>query len=221
MVVDDQRATRMGLRLMIEKAGDLSVIADAADGALALEELHRRKADQLPLPDVILMDIRMPNLNGIDATDQIVREFPRCKVLALTTFDQDDYAFAMLSVGASGFLLKDIRAHALHDAVRAVASGDAILTPRVTRQLIERSRPAVTRTPSQLAANARLDELSPREHTVAGLVAQGLNNREIAERLQLQPESVKKSVTRILAKLGARDRVHITLAMLKADAADR
>ena len=214
MVVDDQRATRLGITLMVHKAPDLRVIAEAGTGADAITELRRRRDQQEGLPDVVLMDIRMPVMNGIDATALINKEFPSCRVLALTTFDQDDYAFAMLSVGASGFLLKDLRAAQLHDALRAVHAGDAILTPRITKELL-RSTPALA-PPRHTASQHRLDRLTRREQEVAVLVARGLNNQEIAQKLSIQPESVKKSVTRILGKLELRDRVHITIALRDA-----
>lgn len=212
MIVDDQAATRLGLTLMVEKAPDCTVMAQAHHGLDALETLRQLAADAKPLPDVVLMDIRMPVMNGIDATAAITREFAQIKVLALTTYDQDDHAFAMLGAGAAGFLLKDVRTPQLHDALRAIAQGDAILTPRITRELLNRSI-TVTSTPAQRAATARLKDLSPRERAVAQLVATGLNNQEIAARLHVQPDSVKKTVTRILAKLGLRDRVQITIAV--------
>ena len=212
MIVDDQRATRLGLALMIGKADDLRVIAQAENGQDALDQIERRRT---PRPDVVLMDVRMPVLNGIDATAAITRKHPGVKVLVLTTYDQDDYAFGALGAGASGFLLKDTRTTDLHQALRAVAAGDAILTPRITRQLLERHMPRTT-TPRQRAAQERLGLLTPREREVAGLVAQGMTNAEIGERLFIQPESVKKTVTRILAKLQLRDRVQLVIILRDA-----
>jgi len=215
MIVDDQRATRLGLTLMIGKADDLRVIAQAENGRDALDQLAEIERRRTPRPDVVLMDVRMPVLNGIDATAAITRKHPGVKVLVLTTYDQDDYAFGALGAGASGFLLKDTRTTDLHQALRAVAAGDAILTPRITRQLLERHMPRTT-TPRQRAAQERLGLLTPREREVAGLVAQGMTNAEIGERLFIQPESVKKTVTRILAKLQLRDRVQLVIILRDA-----
>ena len=215
MIVDDQRATRLGLTLMIGKADDLRVIAQAENGRDALDQLAEIERRRTPRPDVVLMDVRMPVLNGIDATATITRKHPGVKVLVLTTYDQDDYAFGALGAGASGFLLKDTRTTDLHQALRAVAAGDAILTPRITRQLLERHMPRTT-TPRQRAAQERLGLLTPREREVAGLVAQGMTNAEIGERLFIQPESVKKTVTRILAKLQLRDRVQLVIILRDA-----
>ena len=215
MIVDDQRATRLGLALMIGKADDLRVIAQAENGQDALDQLAETERRRTPRPDVVLMDVRMPVLNGIDATAAITRKHPGVKVLVLTTYDQDDYAFGALGAGASGFLLKDTRTTDLHQALRAVAAGDAILTPRITRQLLERHMPRTT-TPRQRAAQERLGLLTPREREVAGLVAQGMTNAEIGERLFIQPESVKKTVTRILAKLQLRDRVQLVIILRDA-----
>lgn len=215
MIVDDQRATRLGLALMIGKADDLRVIAQAENGRDALDQLAEIERRRMPRPDVVLMDVRMPVLNGIDATAAIARNHPGVKVLVLTTYDQDDYAFGALGAGASGFLLKDTRTTDLHQALRAVAAGDAILTPRITRQLLERHMPRTT-TPRQRAAQERLGLLTPREREVAGLVAQGMTNAEIGERLFIQPESVKKTVTRILAKLQLRDRVQLVIILRDA-----
>ena len=168
----------------------------------------------MPRPDVVLMDVRMPVLNGIDATAAIARNHPGVKVLVLTTYDQDDYAFGALGAGASGFLLKDTRTADLHQALRA-SRGDAILTPRITRQLLERHMPRST-TPRQRAARERLGLLTSREREVAALIAQGMTNAEIGERLFIQPESVKKTVTRILAKLKLRDRVQLVIILRDA-----
>ena len=215
MIVDDQRATRMGLALMIGKADDLRVVAQAENGRDALDQLASLERQHMPRPDVVLMDVRMPVLNGIDATAAITGKHPGVKVLVLTTYDQDDYAFGALGAGASGFLLKDTRTADLHQALRAVAAGDAILTPRITRQLLERHMPHST-TPQQRAAQERLGQLTPRERDVAGLVAQGMTNAEIGERLFIQPESAKKTVTRILAKLQLRDRVQLVIILRDA-----
>ena len=187
MIVDDQRYARLGLALMIRKAPDLHVVAEAGDGQEALEALERLNRST-GLPDVVLMDVRMPGMDGISATRAVARRFPTVKVLVLTTYDEDDYAFGALEVGASGFLLKDVRAAQLAQAVRAVAQGDAVLTPR--------------------------------ELDVARLIAEGMSNEEIAERLVLQPASVRRNVSRILAKLQLRDRVQIAVAWYKSGGLD-
>ena len=216
MIVDDQRATRMGLSLIINRADDLQVTAEAVHGQDALDQLAALLEERRPLPDVVLMDVRMPVLNGIDTTARISQLYPSIRVLVLTTYDQDEFAFGALSAGASGFLLKDTRTAELHQALRAVSSGDAILTPRITRELLNRHMLSPVASPRQRAARQRLDNLSPREREVADLVAQGLTNAEIAQRLVLAPDSVKKNVTRILTKLDLRDRVQLVILMRDA-----
>ena len=216
MIVDDQRATRMGLSLIINRADDLKVVAEAAHGQDALDQLADLFQERRSLPDVILMDVRMPVLNGIDATARITQLYPSIRTLVLTTYDQDEFAFGALSAGASGFLLKDTRTAELHQALRAVSSGDAILTPRITRELLNRHMLSPVASPRQRAARQRLDDLSPREREVADLVAQGLTNAEIAQRLVLAPDSVKKNVNRILTKLDLRDRVQLVILMRDA-----
>ena len=216
MIVDDQRATRMGLSLIINRADDLEVVAEAAHGQDALDQLTDLCQEHRPLPNVILMDVRMPVLNGIDATARITQLYPSIRTLVLTTYDQDEFAFGALSAGASGFLLKDTRTADLHQALRAVASGDAVLTPRVTRELLNRHMLRPPATPAQRAARQRLRHLSQREREVAELVAQGLTNAEIAQQLVIAPDSVKKNVTRILARLGLRDRVQLVILMRDA-----
>ena len=216
MIVDDQRATRIGLSLIINRADDLQVTAEAVHGQDALDQLAALLEERRPLPDVVLMDVRMPVLNGIDATARISQLYPSIRVLVLTTYDQDEFAFGALSAGASGFLLKDTRTAELHQALRAVSSGDAILTPRITRELLNRHMLSPVASPRQRAARQRLDDLSPREREVADLVAQGLTNAEIAQRLVLAPDSVKKNVTRILTKLDLRDRVQLVILMRDA-----
>lgn len=216
MIVDDQRATRMGLSLIINRADDLQVTAEAIHGQDALDQLAALLQKRRPLPDVVLMDVRMPVLNGIDATARISQLYPSIRTLVLTTYDQDEFAFGALSAGASGFLLKDTRTPQLHQALRAVSSGDAILTPRITRELLNRHMLSPVASPRQRAARQHLDDLSPREREVAELVAEGLTNAEIAQRLVLAPDSVKKNVTRILTKLDLRDRVQLVILMRDA-----
>ena len=209
MIVDDQKGARMGMSLMIRRAPDMQVLGLAVDGRDALDQLARLSGAHRPLPHVILMDVRMPVLNGVDATARITQLYPSIRTLVLTTYDQDDYAFGALSAGASGFLLKDSRMAQLHQAIRA----DAILTPRITRQLINRHMIRSATSPQQRAAQNQLGRLSPREREVAELVAQGLTNAEIAQRLIIAPGSVKKNVTRILSKLNLRDRVQLVILM--------
>ena len=216
MIVDDQRAARMGLALMVNRADGLEVIAQAVNGQDALTQLAGLRSERRPLPDVVLMDVRMPVLNGIDATARITQLYPAIRTLVMTTYDQDDYAFGALSAGASGFLLKDTRTAQLHQALRAVASGDAILTPRITRELLHRHMLPPAATPQQRAARQQLGMLSPREREVAELVAQGLTNAEIAQRLTIAADSVKKNVTRILGKLNLRDRVQLVILLRDA-----
>lgn len=216
MIVDDQRATRMGLSLIINRADDLKVVAEAVHGQDALDQLVVLFQEHRPLPDVVLMDVRMPVLNGIDATARITQLYPSIRTLVLTTYDQDEFAFGALSAGASGFLLKDTRTAELHQALRAVSSGDAILTPRITRELLNRHMLRPVASPQQRAARRRLNHLSPREREVSELVAEGLTNAEIAQRLVLAPDSVKKNVTRILTKLDLRDRVQLVILMRDA-----
>ena len=215
IIVDDQRYARLGLAFMIRKAPDLRVVGEAGDGQEALEvleELNRSTG----LPDVVLMDVRMPGMDGISATRAMARRFPTVKVLVLTTYDEDDYAFGALEVGASGFLLKDVRAAQLAQAVRAVAQGDAVLTPRVTKELIARGVPRALSGVQREGLRERFGALTPRELDVARLIAEGMSNEEIAERLVLQPASVRRNVSRILAKLHLRDRVQIAVAWYKS-----
>ena len=210
VLADDQALMRMGFRMVLEAEEDITVVGEASDGTSALAQAKALN------PDVILMDVRMPVLNGIDATARITQLYPSIRTLVLTTYDQDEFAFGALSAGASGFLLKDTRTAELHQALRAVSSGDAILTPRITRELLNRHMLSPVASPRQRAARQRLDDLSPREREVADLVAQGLTNAEIAQRLVLAPDSVKKNVTRILTKLDLRDRVQLVILMRDA-----
>jgi DNA-binding NarL/FixJ family response regulator len=196
LVADDQEVVREGFAALLDTQADMSVVARAADGveAVALSAEYR--------PDVVLMDVRMPVMDGIEATRQIADAGDRPRILILTTFDLDDYVYDALQAGASGFLLKDVPAEALFAAVRVIAEGEALLAPTITRRLIAefaRLRPRQVR-PDQL------DALTPRETEILGLVAEGLSNREIASRLVLSDETVKTHVSHVLRKLGLRDR---------------
>ena len=202
VVVDDQALVRAGFRMILEAEPDLDVVGEAADGLEAVELVRRAS------PHVVLMDVRMPNLDGVAATERILGEGgvePAPRVIILTTFDLDEYVFAALRAGASGFLLKDTPAETLVDAVRTVASGDALLAPSVTRRVIEQfaDRPAG----HAAATPADLSTLTSREHEVLVLMARGLSNAEIAAEIILGETTVKTHVGRVLMKLGLRDRV--------------
>ena len=202
VVADDQEIVRAGFVALIGTQPDFEVAGSAADGEEAVRVCREQR------PDVVLMDVRMPVLDGIAATRELCAEDgPR--VLMLTTFDLDEYVYDALSAGASGFLLKDVAAETLFDAVRVVAAGDALLAPTVTRRLIDefaRLRPRLATPPERLA------ELTPRETEVLRLVAEGLSNAEIAERLVVTEETVKTHVSRVLQKLGLRDRTQAVVA---------
>jgi DNA-binding NarL/FixJ family response regulator len=200
LIVDDQELVRTGFRVVLAAEDDLEVVGEASDGREAVELARELR------PDVVLMDVRMPELDGIEATRRIRAAAPAGdapRVLVLTTFDLDEHVYDALRAGASGFLLKDVRAAHLVDAVRTVAAGDALLAPSVTRRLLEEfsERPATQPPP------AALEELTAREREVLVLVAQGLSNGEIAATLVVSEATVKTHVTRILMKLGLRDRV--------------
>jgi DNA-binding NarL/FixJ family response regulator len=201
LIADDQALVRDGFRSILERDPDVLVVAEAENGREAVQLVGRHR------PDVVLMDIRMPVLDGLAATEQLLARPEPPRVVVLTTYDTDDNLHTALRLGASGFLLKDIRADQLLDAVRAVASGDALVSPSLVRRLVEgyvASRP----TPR----GDRLTEaLSPRERDVMGLVARGLSNAEIAAELFLSEATVKTHVNRILAKLGVRDRVQVVV----------
>jgi DNA-binding NarL/FixJ family response regulator len=203
LLVDDEPLLRLGFRLVLESQPDLVVVGEAADG----ENAVRRTAELDP--DVVVMDVRMPGMNGIEATRAIVRAHSRSRVLILTTFDIDEYAFPGLRAGASGFLLKNVPPDDLLSAIRAVASGDAVVAPSVTRRLLDAvaDRLPDTGDPSDSTPDSRLAKLTEREREVLLKVASGLSNAEIADELTLSEATVKTHVGRILNKLGLRDRV--------------
>lgn len=207
LLVDDQELIRVGFRMVLEAEPDIIVVGEAADGRAAIVQTAALE------PDLVLMDIRMPGLDGIAATQAIVREHPQTKVLVLTTFDLDEYAFGAIRAGASGFLLKDAQRHEMISAVRAVHRGDAALAPRITRMLLEHVTPrlgAGTAEPGPADA-ARLAELTDRERDVFLAIGRGLTNSEIAQTLYVGESTVKTHVGRVLAKLGARDRIHAVI----------
>jgi DNA-binding NarL/FixJ family response regulator len=200
LIADDQQLVRAGFRMILNTQPDIDIVGEASNGVEAVAMTASLR------PHVVLMDIRMPEIDGIEATRQIIADAgePRTRVLMLTTFDLDEYVYDALRAGASGFLLKDVPPHQLAAAVRTVGDGDALLSPSITRRLIEEF--AVSRTPVE--PRPELTELSPRELEVFRLLARGMSNREIADELVLGETTIKTHVTRILSKLGVRDRVH-------------
>jgi DNA-binding NarL/FixJ family response regulator len=211
LLADDQPLLRRGFRMIIEAEDDLTVTGEAGDGREAVECARRNP------PDVVLMDIRMPGTDGIEATRCIVAANPAVRVLVLTTFDLDEYAFGALRVGASGFLLKDVRPAELITAIRTVASGNAVVSPRVTRRLLEEYAQVMpTIAARQAERYPQLSSLTERESEVLEAVARGLSNAEIAATLCVSETTVKSHVGRILAKLGLRDRVQIVVLAYEA-----
>jgi DNA-binding NarL/FixJ family response regulator len=196
LIADDQPLMRAGFRAVLEATGDMEVVAEAGDGIEAIEAARETR------PDVILMDIRMPNLDGIEA----IKRLPNYRVLVLTTFGLDEYIVEALRAGASGFLTKDVPADELVHAVRVIAAGDALLTPAVTRQLLDR---VARRLPAPVGGEgqAALSELTEREREVLELLARGMSNAEIAGALVVGDATVKTHVSNVLMKLGLRDRV--------------
>ncbi len=208
LIADDQALVRAGFRMILEAEQDLRVLAEAKDGEEAVQAARRSQ------PEIVLMDIRMPKMDGLEATRRIIagsRQPPR--VLMLTTFDLDEYVFDALHAGASGFLLKDVPPEQLVAGIRVVAEGDSLLSPSVTRRLIEsfvRVRPLTPESPPGL------EELTARELEILGLIARGLSNAEIAEQLVVSSTTVKTHVARVLSKLDLRDRVQAVVLAYEA-----
>ena len=203
LLVDDQALMRVGYRMILEETDDIEVVGEAQDGTEAV-----RLATELS-PDVILMDVRMPSLDGIEATKRIIARNGSARILVLTTFDVDEHAFSALRAGASGFLLKDVPVDELARGIRAVASGDAVASPRITRRLLDVYTTHLPGLPEDGSASSpALEELTPREREVLLEIATGLSNTEIAEKLVVSEATVKTHVGSILAKLNVRSRVH-------------
>ncbi|MEU3398920.1 DNA-binding NarL/FixJ family response regulator [Streptomyces filamentosus] len=212
LIADDQPMQRFGFRMLLESQEDMTVVGEAADGTEAVRQVAAHR------PDVVLMDIRMPGLDGIEATRRIVATGSRSRVLIITTFDLDAYAYDGLRAGASGFLVKDAQPEELLAGVRAVAAGDAVVAPSLTRRLLDtyiHHLPASPSSPEAAAAapeeDPRLASLTDREREILTVVGQGWTNTEIADRLHLAESTVKTHVGRVLAKTGARDRVQAVI----------
>jgi DNA-binding NarL/FixJ family response regulator len=202
LLVDDDDLMRAGLRAVLSSDSRVEVVGEAGSGRVAVERVRTLR------PDLVLMDVRMPDLDGIAATREILATSPEVKVVILTTFEQDDYIFGALNAGASGFLLKRTRPEELLAAIHTVTAGDSLLSPSVTRTVIER----MARQPApDIVSGARLDELTPREREVLELIARGLANKEIAARLVIEESTVKTHVKRILMKLRLRDRIQAVI----------
>jgi DNA-binding NarL/FixJ family response regulator len=202
LLVDDDDLMRAGLRAVLSTDATIEVVGEAADGDEAVAAVERLR------PEVVLMDLRMPNQDGISATRKILERSPGVKVLVLTTFEDDDYIFGSLAAGASGFLLKRTQPEDLIGGIHTVAAGDSLLSPSVTRRVVDRM---THHPPTDVAPDKRLAELTPRERDVLELIARGLSNREIAARLIVEESTVKTHVKRILMKLGLRDRIHVVI----------
>ncbi|OZC46163.1 DNA-binding response regulator [Rhodococcus sp. RS1C4] len=198
LIVDDQELMRMGLTMVLDAQEDIDVVGEAADGKAALEAVADLQ------PDVVLMDVRMPGIDGVEATEQITSSASHSRVLVMTTFDLDEHVLGAIRAGASGFLLKDTPPDDLVSAIRSIAGGDAVVSPKVTKRLLTRM---VADEATPLRDPAMLDALTDREREVLELLATGLSNAEIAQRLGLSEATVKTHVGRMFTKLGLRDRV--------------
>ncbi|MFC8511071.1 response regulator [Streptomyces sp. NPDC057411] len=208
LIADDQAMQRFGFRMLLESQDDMTVVDEAANGSEAVRLVDRHH------PDVVLMDIRMPGLDGIEATRRIIAAGARTRVLIVTTFDQDEYAYEGLRAGASGFLVKDAQPEELLAGIRAVASGDAVVAPSLTRRLLDayvHHLPSPKSAPRRPDEDSRLSTLTAREREILTVIAQGWTNTEIAARLHLAESTVKTHVTRVLAKTNSRDRVQAVI----------
>lgn len=210
LLVDDQALIRMGFRMVLESEPDIAVVGEAEDGATGIRAAAKLK------PDIVVMDVRMPGIDGIQATIDITRRLPQVRVLIMTTYDVDEYAFAGLRAGASGFMLKNARPGEFVDAIRTVARGDAVVEPRVTRRLLELfgdqlPHGSETEAPVGGARDERLALLTDRELEVFIAIARGLSNADIGNELHLSESTVKTHIGRILLKLDLRDRVHAVI----------
>jgi DNA-binding NarL/FixJ family response regulator len=207
LVADDQALVRSGFRMILEEREDLEVVGEAEDGAQAVALARKLR------PDVVLMDVRMPGMDGVEATRRIVASGSAARVLVLTTFDLDEYVYDAIRAGASGFLLKDVQPAQLVEAIRVVAAGEALLAPTVTRRLLDRFGEALS---APQATAPALNGLTEREREILALLARGLSNAELAERLVLSETTVKSHVSSILRKLGLRDRVQAVVLAYEA-----
>jgi DNA-binding NarL/FixJ family response regulator len=205
LLCDDQALVRSGFRMILETRPDLQVVGEAEDGAQAVSLARQTQ------PDVILMDVRMPNLDGVEATRQIVAAGSPARILVLTTYDLDDYVYAAIRAGASGFLLKDVQPTQLAEAIRVIAAGDALLAPSVTRRLLGQFARTLPGPRASRASPASLSALTERETEVLRLLAAGLSNAELAGRLYISEATVKSHVSSLLRKLGLRDRVQAVI----------
>jgi DNA-binding NarL/FixJ family response regulator len=208
LLCDDQALVRSGFRMILEEREDIEVVGEAEDGLQALELVRWRR------PDVILMDVRMPRLDGVEATRRLVAAGTEARIVILTTFDLDEYVYEALRAGASGFVLKDAQPAQLVEAIRVVARGEALLAPTVTRRLLDRFAHALPDAPGE--PPPELASLTERELEVLGMLASGLSNAELAERLFLSEATVKTHVSSILRKLGLRDRVQAVVLAYQA-----
>jgi DNA-binding NarL/FixJ family response regulator len=214
-LVDDQALVRGGFRLLIEAEDDLEVVGEAGDGQQAVDALQRTAAD------VVLMDIRMPRMDGVEATRQLTARLRPPKILILTTFDLDEYVYAGLRAGASGFLLKDARPAELLSAIRSVAAGDAVVAPSATRRLLDHVLPSLPTSTASAGPDPRLALLTDREIDVLVEIADGASNTEVGERLHLAEGTVKTHIGRLLSKLAVRDRVGLVLFAYETGLAPR
>jgi DNA-binding NarL/FixJ family response regulator len=205
LLVDDQPLLRKGFRMVLEEESGIIVVGEASDGLAALELVGRRR------PDVVVMDVRMPRMDGIEATRAIVEAEPRSRILILTTFDIDEYAFNALRLGASGFILKDVPPAEFVSAIRSVANGDAVIAPTVTRRLLDQYAHKIRDPQYANAPHPELDELTAREREILIEVAGGFSNAEMAERLFVAEATIKTHLGRVLTKLGLRDRVQAVI----------